>query len=317
MTMTPSATNAPPEARPVRRTRPRRKWGLLTLLLLPGIALYALFVFAPLAQAAVYSLFSWNGLGPLTDFLGLANYQDLVSDPDVHRALFNNFSVIAVSVLIQLPLALWIATMLTGNFRGRAVFRVAFFMPYIVSEVVAAILWNFMLTQDGFLNALLRTVGLGDLAQSWLANPAIVMYAILWVVTWKFFGFYTVLFLTALQSVPAENIEAAQLDGANRWQVFTNITLPAIGPTIRICGFLAIIGSLQLFDLVWVMTQGGPVGASETMVTYMVSSGLRSYQYGYASAVAVAVAALSFVIALLYQRFVLARDNAPAAEETR
>lgn len=308
-----SATPAVRSSQARSRAR-RKKFSLIALLLLPAVALYVLFVFAPLAQAAFYSLFSWNGLGPLTDFVGLDNYARLIGDPALQRALLNNVSVIAVSLLVQLPLALWIATMLTGSFTGRGVFRVAFFLPYIVSEVVAAILWDFMLAQNGFVNSFLRGIGLGDLAKPWLADPAIVMYAILWVVTWKFFGFYTILFMTALQGVPAEHVEAARVDGASPWQVFRYITLPAIGPTIRICGFLAIIGSLQLFDLVWVMTQGGPVGASATMVTFMVRTGLQSYQYGYASAVAVTIAVLSFTIALIYQRWILARDNAPISE---
>jgi raffinose/stachyose/melibiose transport system permease protein len=292
-----------------RSRRGRKNTRLIVFLLAPGAALYALFVFAPLAQAAVYSLFKWNGLGPLEDFVGFDNYTQLVRDPALHRAFFNNISVIAVSLLIQLPLALWIATLLTGKFRGRAVFRVAFFMPYVVSEVIAAVLWDFILTPTGLLNKALESLGLGDLAQAWLGEPALVMYAILWVVTWKFFGFYTVLFLTALQGVPQEHIEAARIDGASPWQTFWYVTLPAIGPTVRISAFLAIIGSLQLFDLVWVMTQGGPVGASATMVTYMVRSGLQSYQFGYASAVAMVVAIASFLFAIAYQRWVLARDN--------
>lgn len=304
--MTPTAIHSTPRR---TRGRDRKAMRLILFLLAPGVILYALFVFAPLVQAAVYSLFKWNGLTPLEDFVGIANYQQMAADPALQRALLNNISVIAVSLLIQLPLALWIATLLTGKFRGRAVFRVAFFMPYIVSEVIAAVLWDFMLAPDGLVNVTLRSIGLGEFAKPWLGDPAIVMYAILWVVTWKFFGFYTVLFLTALQGVPHEHIEAARIDGANRAQVFWFVTLPAIGPTVRISAFLAIIGSLQLFDLVWVMTQGGPVGASATMVTYMVRSGLQSYQFGYASAVAVSVAVISFVIAIGYQRWVLARDN--------
>lgn len=298
---------------PVSTPRPgraaRRRLGLILLLLAPGVALYALFVFAPLVQAVAFSLFKWNGMEPLTDFVGTANYARVWTDPQFHRALINNVAVIAVSLLVQLPLALWIATLLTGGFRGRALFRVAFFVPYIVSEVIAAVLWDFLLAPNGLVNETLRNLGLDELAHPWLADPATVMGAILIVVSWKFFGFYTVLFLAALQNVPQEHLEAARIDGANRWQVFWFVTLPAIGPTVRISAFLAIIGSLQLFDLVWVMTQGGPVGASATMVTYMVRSGLQSYEFGYASAVAVTVAILSFAFAIGYQRWVLARDN--------
>ena len=282
---------------------------LIVVLLSPAIALYALFVFAPLVQAARFSLFKWNGLGPLEDFVGLENYANVWADPFFHTALLNNLAVIAVSLAIQLPFALWIATLLTGSFRGRAILRVAFFLPYILAEVVAAVLWSFMLSPNGLINEALRSVGLDTVAHPWLADPNTVMYAILWVVTWKYFGFYTILFMTALQNVPQEHLEAARIDGASRAQVFWYVTLPAIGPTVRISAFLAIIGSLQLFDLVWVMTEGGPVGASSTMVTYMVSKGLRTYQFGFASATAVTVAMMSFLFAVVYQRWVLARDN--------
>lgn len=305
---------APPSAdaqlhRPTRRGR-RGKVRLVLLLLSPALALYALFVIAPLVQAMLYSVFRWNGLEPLTDFVGAANYQRLLSDATFHRSLMNNVAVIAVSLLVQLPLALWIATLLNGNFRGRGLFRVVFFVPYVISEVVAAILWKLLLAPGtGLVNGALDTVGLGSLSRAWLGEPKLVMGAVLVVITWKFFGFYTVLFLAALQAVPQEHLEAARIDGANRWETFLHITLPAVGPTVRIAIFLAMVGSLQLFDLVWVMTAGGPVGASSTMVTYMVSQGLKSYQFGYASAVAVTVAMISFVIAMLYQKFVLARDN--------
>ena len=305
-----SAANKPIAPAPVRPRKSRRRpIGLVVALLAPGIALYALFVFAPLAQAAIFSLFKWNGIEPLTDFVGFTNYVRVWTDAAFHRALLNNVSVVAVSLLVQLPLALWIATLLTGRFRGRAIFRVAFFLPYIVSEVVAAVLWDFVLAPNGLVNAVLRNLGLDSVAHAWLGDPATVMYAVLWVVTWKYFGFYTILFLTALQGVPQEHLEAARIDGANRAQVFRYVTFPAIGPTVRISIFLAIIGSLQLFDLVWVMTEGGPVGASSTMVTYMVRSGLQSYEFGYASAIAVIVAVISFLFALAYQRWVLSRDN--------
>lgn len=296
-------------ARPGRRPGWWRHGRIVVFFLAPGVLLYLLFVIAPLIQAVIYSTFSWDGLGPLSDGVGLANYARLLEDASFHRALLNNVAVIAVSLAVQLPFALWIATLLNGNFAGRGIFRVVFFVPYVIAEVVAAILWKLIFAPQGQFNGLLEEVGLESLTRSWLAEPSLVMGAVLVVVTWKFFGFYTLLFLTALQSVPGEHIEAGRIDGAGRWQLFRHITLPAIGPTARIAAFLAIIGSLQLFDLVWVMTAGGPVGASSTMVTYMVSTGMRSYEFGYASAVAVTVAVLAFVVATLYQRFVLARDN--------
>ncbi|WP_082099609.1 carbohydrate ABC transporter permease [Demequina maris] len=306
----PERTRPPTRVRAAAQSTRRRAGILILLLLLPGLALYALFVIAPLAQATFFSFFNWNGLGDLGDPIGFANYERAWRDPMFHQALTNNVAVIGVSLAVQLPLALGLATLLTGRFRGRGLFRVLFFVPYIMAEVVTGVLWKIILAPEGLVNEVLRSVGLDSLAQPWLGNTTTVMPALLLVVTWKFYGFYTILFLAALQNVPRELVEAARIDGASRWQVFWNVTLPQIGPTVRISVFLAIIGSLQLFDLVWVMTQGGPAGASATMVTYMIRAGIQSYQFGYASAVAVSVALISFVIAILYQRIVLARDNA-------
>ena len=295
-----------------RRPRPKRAQApryLVPLLLLPTVAIFGLFVMAPVVQAARYSLFQWNGLEPLTHFVGLDNYTRLLGDPAFRRALLNNLAVIVVAVGVQLPIALMIATLLTGRVRGRALFRLAFFVPYVISEVVAAVLWKLILAPEGLLDASLKDVGLGRTTQLWLADPHVVMMSILFVLTWKYFGFYTLLFLAALQAVPTERVEAAVLDGANSWQIFRYITLPAIAPTVRIATFLAMIGAIQLFDLVWVMTKGGPVGASTTMVSYMVGSGLQNYEYGYASAVAVTISLLAFTMSLAYQRFVLSRDH--------
>ena len=128
------------------------------------------------------------------------------------------------------------------------------------------------------------------------------------VITWKYFGFHMILYLAGLQQIPRELEEAAAIDGARRWQIFRHVTLPLLGPTIRISAFLSIIGAMQLFDLVWVMTGGGPVNASNTMAVYMIDWGFKRFQFGYASAVAVIMLVISLVFALLYQRYVLRRD---------
>lgn len=291
---------------PRRRSLPRT---LIIFLLLPALAVYVLFVIVPIVQAIRYSLFDWNGLEPLTDFVGAQNYARLARDPAFLRALGNNVLLVLAAVFIQLPLALLIANLLTGRVRGRAAFRLAFFVPYVISEVVAAVLWKLMLAPEGLVNVSLSGIGLDWATQLWLADPQVVMVSIIWVQTWKYFGFYTLLFLAALQAVPTERLDAAAIDGANAWQTFRHVTVPGIAPTTRIAAFLAIVSAIQVFDLVWVMTKGGPVGASMTSVAYMVQSGLQNYQYGYASAVAVTISAIAIVAAFAYQRLVLSRDD--------
>jgi raffinose/stachyose/melibiose transport system permease protein len=189
------------------------------------------------------------------------------------------------------------------------VLRLIFFAPYVLSEVITGVIWFLILQPDGLADHILRSVGLGGVVHLWLADVKLVFFTMFVVITWKYIGFGIILFLAGLQGVPRELQEAAAIDGASPIATLRHVTLPLLGPTIRIWGFLAIIGSLQLFDLVWIMTGGGPADASNTMATYMIDHGFRRYQLGYGSAVAVILFAISFVVALAYQQFVLRRDN--------
>jgi raffinose/stachyose/melibiose transport system permease protein len=278
------------------------------LFLLPALSLYAIFVLFPIAQAVRFSFFKWNGLQPLTDFVGLANYQRALADPVFLGAVAHNVLIIVLSLAIQIPFALGLALMLNRPMRGRSVLRLVFFAPYVIAEVITAVVWSLILQPDGLADGVLHAVGLGSLYQPWLADPQTVLLALFVVISWKYFGFHMILLLAGLQGIPRELDEAASIDGASRRQSIRFITLPLLGPTLRVSVFLSIIGALQLFDLVWVTTHGGPVNASNTMATYMFDWGFRRYQLGYGSAVAVILFSLALVVALAYQRFVMRRD---------
>ena len=292
-----------------RRRSSRRKKLELTLLLVPSVVLFVAFVFAPLVAAAYYSLFNWNGFGPLTKFVGLDNYVKALTDPVFQQAIGHNLFIVAGTLIVQLPLSIGIALLLNGKIRGRAALRLLVFTPYVVSEAITAVIWLSLLQPGGGVDALLKSVGLGAFTQQWLADPNIVMFTLFAVITWKYIGFGIILFLAGLQGVPDELKEAAAIDGATAWQTTRRIVLPLLAPTIRIWVFLSIIGALQLFDLVWIMTLGGPAGSSTTMASYLIDRGFRRYQFGYGSAVAVILFVLCFVFALLYQRFALRRDT--------
>ena len=293
-----------------RQTRRRRwtRWSTVALFVLPALLVYALFVLLPIAQAAFYSLFRWNGLKPLTDFIGLANYERALSDPVFLGAISHNFFIILLSLAIQIPFALGLALLLNRDFPGRAVLRLLFFAPYVIAEVIAGIVFKLMLTPDGLVDQTLDATGLGFLTQLWLADPDFVMYTMFFIISWKYFGFHMIIMLAGLQEIPREVEEAALVDGASRNQSVRHITIPLLGPTIRVSVFLSIIGALQLFDLVWATTKGGPINASNTMATYMIDWGLRRSQLGYGSATAVILFVLAFIVALLYQRFVMRQD---------
>ena len=290
------------------RTRRPRVWVSVGLFLLPALALYGLLVVLPIVQAAYYSVFKWNGLKPLTDFVGLANYEKALSDPVFIGAVSHNLLVIVLSLTIQIPFALAMALMLNRRFRGRSILRLVFFAPYVISEVITGIVFQLILLPNGLFDKGLEGAGLGSLSQGWLADPSIVMLTMFVIISWKYFGFHMILLLAGLQGIPRELEEAAAIDGASTWQAIRRVTLPLLGPTIRVSVFLSMIGALQLFDLIWVTTRGGPVNASNTMATYMVDWGFRRSQLGYGSATAVILFLAALVVALLYQRFVMRRD---------
>jgi raffinose/stachyose/melibiose transport system permease protein len=292
-----------------RTRRNLRAWGLAGLFMLPALALYALFVLYPIVQAAHYSLFDWNGLEAMDDFVGLANFQRALADPVFLGAISHNALIVVLSLVVQVPFALGIALMLNRRFFGRSILRLIFFAPYVIAEVITAIVWSLILQPNGLAEHAMTTVGLGELYQPWLADTDTVLIALFFIITWKYFGFHMILMLAGLQGIPREIEEAAAIDGASRRQSLRYVTLPLLGPTIRVSVFLSIIGSLQLFDLVWVTTRGGPVNASNTMGVYMFDRGFVRFQFGYGSAVAVILFVICFVLALAYQRWVLRRDT--------
>ncbi|WCN79552.1 carbohydrate ABC transporter permease [Micromonospora sp. LH3U1] len=293
-----------------RRAETRRKWYEIVGLTTPAVAIYVMFVLVPMGFAVYYSLFRWRGVGPPTEFVGLRNYTLAFQDPIFLDALRNNAIIVFGSLLIQGPIALGIALLLNRRFRGRAVFRLLVFVPYVLAEVTVGIMWKLLLTGDGTVDALLRSLGLGGLVQPWLADLDVVIWTLLAVLTWKYVGFAIILLLAGLSNVPDELTEAAAIDGASWWQIQRHITIPLLGPTIRIWMFLSVIGSLQVFDMIWVTSVPAvrSLGASATMATYMVDNGFFARLWGYGNAVAVILFVISFVAALLFQRFLLRRD---------
>jgi len=291
-----------------RRSSRWRKRAEIGLFAGPALLVYVGFVLVPVALAAVYSFFKWNGFGPLENFIGIDNYVRALSDPVFRDSIAHNFFIVAMSLVIQGPIAIGVALLLHRKLPGRRIFRVLIFVPYVLAEVVVALAWRLILQPHGPFDAFLGAIGLGDLRQLWLADTSLVLWTLFAVLTWKYVGFAIILLLAGLQGIPEELDEAAQIDGASWWQTQRHITLPLLGPTIRIWAFLSIIGSLQQFDLVWVLTGGGPADATSTMATYMVQYGFQRSQLGFGSAVAVILFVISLVFALIYQRFVLRRD---------
>jgi raffinose/stachyose/melibiose transport system permease protein len=280
----------------------------ITLFLLPALAFYVLFVLYPVVQAAHYSVYDWNGLQPLDNFIGLKNYVTAFNSDLFRAAVANNVLIIVLSLTIQIPFSLTLAVLLNRRFPGRAIFRLIFFLPYVLSEAITGVVFSLLLQPDALIDSGLKGVGLGGVIQDWLGDPGFVMVTLFIIISWKYFGFHMILLLAGLQGIPREIEEAALIDGAGRWQAFRHVTLPLLGPTLRVSVFLSMIGALQLFDMVFVMTGGGPLDSSNTMAIILFKSGFRDQSMGYGSALAVILFGFGLVLALAYQRFVLRRD---------
>lgn len=299
---------AEPQSRPRGSGGDWRKRAEIAFFVAPALILVATFIAFPVAQAVRYSFYRWNGLGPLENFIGLENYVRALGHDVFTSAVVNNLTIVVLSVLIQLPLGLGIALLLNRPMRGQSLLRVIIFMPYVLAEVVAGVVWFMLLQPRGMANAMLEAVGLGEWGQLWIADPDIALWTVMGVLTWKYLGLAIILMLAGLQGVPPELYEAAQIDGASWWKMQFKITIPLIGPTIRTWAFLSMIGSLQLFDMVWILTGGGPANATVTMAVYLIDQGTNRSLYGYASAVAVLLFIISLTMAALYQYFILRRD---------
>ncbi|MFI0795795.1 carbohydrate ABC transporter permease [Micromonospora rubida] len=303
----PSAPGPGATRRRGRPSRPGRR-GVLAAFLAPSLVLFLLLVIAPIVVAGYASLYKWNGFGLPENHVGLDNYTRAFRDPTFRGDLWRGLVLIVLSLAVQLPAALGLAMLLNQPLRGRGVYRLVFFAPYVLSEVTTAVLFTLVLSPNR---------GLGEALSRWLgadagaifADPDTVLVAVFLVVSWKYFGLYMMLFLAARQGIPKELSEAATTDGASPWQAFRHVTLPLLGPTIRISVFLSVIGTIQLFDMVWVLTGGGPIHSSETMAVTMYQYGFRRFEVGYASAISIVMFVLSLVFALFYQRVVMRRDT--------
>ncbi len=287
-------------ARP-RRYMERKSLLPLLLFLPPALILFTLFVVLPMVDAATFSFFDWNGYGPITDFVGFENYADVVTHRNFGTAIRNSLIVVAVSLLIQLPLAMWCAIALSERGVHINVLRVLFFLPYMLAEVAAGLIWKFVYDGNyGLLPAIGSAIGV-DMPFV-LGDKLWVIPAIMLVITWKYFGFHMMIFIAGLQSIPSEVIEAARLDGVKKWQIVRHIKIPMIRSAVVISVFFAITGALQLFDLIIPLSNGGPSHSSHTIVTFLYQFGILRMKLGFGGAVSVILFFACVIVALAYRR---------------
>ena len=295
------------QALTTRRAMRDGKLSAILLFLPPALLLFTLFVVLPIGEAAWYSGFNWNGFGRPTQWIGFDNYRFVFENRAFGIAFRNNILIIVVSLVIQLPLALTLAILLAEKFRGAVALRMLFFMPYVLAEIVTGLIFSFVYDGNyGLLASIYRTFGAE--APHLLASPQTSMMAILIVIVWKYFGFHMMLFIAALQGMDRNLIEAARIDGAGRWQTLRYVVIPLLYPTIRLSVFFAIVGSLQLFDLVMPLTRGGPADSSNTMVSFLYNFGVTRMRVGFGSAVGVILFVICVTFAFTYKRWFM-RDE--------
>ncbi len=280
------------------------------LFVLPALAFYAVFLALPIVGVVAISLLDWSGLSMTgIAWAGLDNYATLANDDVFWQALLHNVVFIGAGASAMVVLGLVLAVLLEQGFRGSNFFRGVFFIPTVMSMVVVGIVFMLILSPElGLVNPLLRGLHVGGFARAWLGDPATALATVIGVDVWKNFGLSMFLFVAGLKGIPGEYYEAASIDGASAWQRFWSITLPSLRPVTAVVVTLASINTLKLFDLVYVMTAGGPNHASEVLTTWMYQQGFKFNNMGYGSALAVVLLIVTFILTAI-QFTVLSRNQ--------
>ena len=289
-----SYTVAPPVnaiTRALRRAGPY-------LFLAPALALVCVFLLWPTVRTSYLSFTDYKGIGPAT-WVGLANYRELWRDPVLNRSTTNTLYWVIGTLILPVGLGLLIAV-LSFDLKGGAFYRLPFLMPYALSGTAIATVWQFMLQTNGALNSVLESVGLGSLERSWLLRPPLNTWAMIFASTWQAVGVSVLLFLIGLQVIPKDPLEAARLDGAEGWRLFRDMVFPLLRPMTVVIVGISLANSLKTFDIIWVMTQGGPYRSSETLAVTMYRQTFVLFQHGYGAAISVVLSVIVLLVSLLY-----------------
>ena len=273
------------------------------LFVLPAFALYAVFMIYPFLQSIYFSFTDWNGVLPEKNFVGLANYRRMLGDALLWTSLWHTVIWVVIGTIGPLVVGLLLAVLLWRRPRGFTLFRTAYFMPQVLSSVVIAIVWGWIYNPVfGILNKALDAVGLNDVSRGWLGDPDVALYAVLVAAIWATIGFVFVIFLAGLQNVSKDLLEAATIDGANTWQRFWNVTVPQLAGVLNVGIAFLLIGGFSVFDIVFVMTGGGPANATDVLATYTYKEAFTQNNVGYASAIAVVITVISLIASVTFIR---------------
>jgi raffinose/stachyose/melibiose transport system permease protein len=282
-----------------RRGRAPRQQGWLFIL--PALAVYIVFLVSPAIQSVGISFTDWNGISPNPAFVGFDNYIKVFQDPVAQHALRNNAIWSGVTIVVPIVLGLVLAVLLNGSSRIMPLLRTIFYMPAVLPLVAVASIWGWLYNpSEGSVNQIMRSIGLGAMAQPWLGQDSTALGAVIVAGIWVRTGFPMLLYLAALQTIPDELYESARTDGANRWQQFWNVTMPGLKSAHFIVLALSIIDSFKVFDLIFAMTNGGPGNSTQVLGTWMFFNVFQYYHAGYGTAIAVIITIVALAFGVPY-----------------
>lgn len=307
-TPSPQKHDRPPQP-PPRGRGPRARSGAPWWFVLPALAFFAFTVLVPSVQGGWFAFTDWDGISPVKHFVGLDQFRKLLDDTAARDAVVTTLLAAVAITIVQNTIGLLLALGVNSRIKSRNVLRVFFFAPAVITPVVTAYLWKYLYAPDGALNSLLGAVGLDGWKQDWLGDPDLALWSVVAVVIWQFSGYSMVIFLAGLQSIPGEIYEAAAIDGAGPVRRFWYVVRPMLAPAITINLMLSVIGGLKLFDQVWVMTQGGPGGATDTLSTVIYKQAFQFNQYAYSTAIAVILTVFVIVISSVQYRYLSRQER--------
>lgn len=280
---------------------------IIALYVMPALLLILAIVYIPIVLTGYYGLNKWNGIGALT-FIGLDNYQALIKDGTFWNSAWHSLQLAIFSTL-SLVIYLVIAMVLAARIKGANLFRKIYLIPMLLSSVAIAQLWlRIYHPTNGIVNSLLESIGIAN-PPAWLAEPSLVLFALFIPILWQYAGFYILIYYAALKNIPASLEEAAKIDGATALQIALRIKLPLAMEVIKVTIVLAVVGSLKYFDLIFVMTDGGPNGSSEVMASYMYHQAFRAYDFGYGSAIGFFLLVICLVITWIIRKLTATKDS--------
>lgn len=280
---------------------------IIALYVIPSLLLVLALIYMPIVLTGYYGLMKWDGVGKMSS-VGMNNYVTLLQDEWFWNSAKHSL-LLALFSTISLLVYLLVALVLSAQIRGANLFRKVYLIPMLLSSVAIAQLWlKIFHPTNGVLNHLLSSLGIQQTPE-WLSNPSIALYAIFIPILWQYAGFYILIYYAALKNVPSALIESARIDGAGPWRMAWSIRIPLIAEVLKVTVVLAVVGSLKYFDLIYVMTGGGPNGASEVMASYMYKKAFKEYDFGYASAIGFFLLLICLIMTWLIRKLTASKDN--------